>query len=846
MALCQISREHLAERNIQKKKWEHAHDLLKKALHKDSLNVLAQHVMTLYFFERQNPSYQIDSAYRYNAMASTSFTQVSPRQRERLRRFPIDSLILIGFREQIDSAAFERAKEINTERAYLDFLSDFPLAHQREHAIGLRNEAAYLDALNENTYTAFEDYFKKYPSSIRAEEAKALYEKLLYKDKTSDLHLSSYKIFLDTYPESPYRDDAEQNIFEISTAIGTPESYQNFLGDYPQSFKAKLALNILYHISPDTNLLVNSFLQADSLKHIQALEKHYLVPILHQGLVGFMNDIGEEIIQPQSPEIADDYRCGNITEDVLVLSNKISSRSGSIIYSGVVDAITDLGSGFLKIETNNCVKVIHKSGFMVGDSCLTDAKMLNGKMLALKNENAWSIWTLTGRMLIPFSWEDISAVEDVLLFKKENKTKLATVQSVARVADNRLLQLSDAFDDVKPWPQHLLQVQSGEYQGVLNQQLDIFIRFDKHKLNNTFFGGLATSPFGTSIFNMKGEESSVFRKVQMSKPWTAVKVNMLSWKLFNAVDLTFQSPVYDTIHFVGPFAIGSRIDSLTIHFNPYYSIDLAQPTKLEFIPGQDSTAFLLVEYEQTKILFDGEGRRLFAVPYDRIQYAGQGIFIVHKKEKKGLLGSDGRLLLPVEYDAIGSVKNYIVSILKSMKFGLFNCKSKKLIKPEYLKNIMPYAVDKLVVFKDGRSGFVDWDNKPQSKFEFDEVRYWNDTSAMVKSDLHWRLYNIRSGKILIDRIKDYTLIQDTQQEKIAVIHQDNAYGVIHNHKGIVIPSNFSDIVNVGSREIPLYFTEKHVEEASIFVVIYYDHAGQILRKEVYEHDDYEKIYCSDN
>jgi hypothetical protein len=58
--------------------------------------------------------------------------------------------------------------------------------------------------------------------------------------------------------------------------------------------------------------------------------------------------------------------------------------------------------------------------------------------------------------------------------------------------------------------------------------------------------------------------------------------------------------------------------------------------------------------------------------------------------------------------------------------------------------------------------------------------------------------------------------------------------------------SFSDIINVGSPAQPLYFTEKHVEEASIFVVIYYDSAGKMLRREIYEQDDYEKIYCSNN
>jgi hypothetical protein len=57
---------------------------------------------------------------------------------------------------------------------------------------------------------------------------------------------------------------------------------------------------------------------------------------------------------------------------------------------------------------------------------------------------------------------------------------------------------------------------------------------------------------------------------------------------------------------------------------------------------------------------------------------------------------------------------------------------------------------------------------------------------------------------------------------------------------------FTDIINLGSKDDPLYFTEKHVEEASIFVVIYYDRNGKLIRRQAYEPEEYEKIYCSNN
>jgi len=48
---------------------------------------------------------------------------------------------------------------------------------------------------------------------------------------------------------------------------------------------------------------------------------------------------------------------------------------------------------------------------------------------------------------------------------------------------------------------------------------------------------------------------------------------------------------------------------------------------------------------------------------------------------------------------------------------------------------------------------------------------------------------------------------------------------------------------VGTAEKPLYFTEKNVEEAEIFVVIYYNDQGTMIRREIYESDEYDRIYC---
>jgi hypothetical protein len=90
------------------------------------------------------------------------------------------------------------------------------------------------------------------------------------------------------------------------------------------------------------------------------------------------------------------------------------------------------------------------------------------------------------------------------------------------------------------------------------------------------------------------------------------------------------------------------------------------------------------------------------------------------------------------------------------------------------------------------------------------------------------------------------MIRNEPEDKLAIIYQDANHGVVHNHKGTILPVSYSDIVNIGSSREPLYFTEKHVEEASVFVIIYYDAGGHFLRREIYDSEEYDRIYCPSN
>ena len=106
----------------------------------------------------------------------------------------------------------------------------------------------------------------------------------------------------------------------------------------------------------------------------------------------------------------------------------------------------------------------------------------------------------------------------------------------------------------------------------------------------------------------------------------------------------------------------------------------------------------------------------------------------------------------------------------------------------------------------------------------------NDTAAFVRRDSKWSLINLRNNDTVVDQVRGFKFIRDRQDDQLAIVHAGDMFGVLHNRRGTVIPLSFTDIVNLGSAEWPLFFTEKHIEEVSMYVVIYYDRDGKFVRK----------------
>ena len=837
--------EKAALRDMENHRWEKAEARLRKSLSRDALNPSVRYALSVYYLHRDNPAYHLDSAYHYAVTAFSDYKSVSARTRDRLARVALDSPSLATLRMRIETVAFEAARSENTEPAYLFFLSHFPFAGQKQFAEELRDEVAFQRALIENTPEAFQAYFKNYPQSKRALDAQIRYDRLLFEQETSDHRLSSYERFLSDHPETSYKEEIYRNIFEISTAAGTVESFGSFVSRYPSNKFVERARQIIFYLLAEDERpdWPHDFL-TDSLRHMLRLNKAALIPFLRDERFGFMDDRGADVIPPTYHQIHEDYLCGNVDDDVLIVDNRLITRDGTTICRGPVSALSDLGGGFLKVIRDGRTTVMHKSGFIVKDS-VDDARLVNKRFLAVRSDDVWWLYSLTGRLLDARPWHDISAVHDLLLLSRNEK------KFIARIAEGpnfeaTALKLSDAFDEVKPWPNGLIWGRSGNFEGVLNDRLESVIGFDHHALGRTFFGASATLPSGFALYNHAGRKSSMFEDVKILGKRVAVKKNGL-WSFFDPSSHTVIGRTYDSLTSEGPFFLVATRDSITVHFQNSSSRRFHKPKGFSFVPGKDSTSFLVADLKgRDKTVYDLNGKKLFAAFFDGIEYAGDGIFVVSRKQRKGVINTNGEQLLSPEFDAVGSVKDGVVSVLKNRKFGTLHIEKGKFIKPLYDRNPLPYTHEVVTVFKDGFYGFIGWDDKPLSTFDFDEIAYWSDSLALVRQGPTWSLYDIVRRTMIEHGLRNVSVVRDSPKERVAIVQKGSEFGVISSTGKTIIPITFSDVINLGSAASPLYFTEKHVPEASLHVVIYYDATGNMLRKEIYDDArEFDRIYCSD-
>ena len=822
---------------MEKGKWKPAFDLFKRNLSKDSLDVVSQYGLAVWYASVRNPDAQVDSAYRWAKKSLVTYSRKNARERDRLRRDEIDSARLASHKLRVDSLGFERARTQHTVAAYHQFAVGFPDARQVPEAIELRNELAYAEALRLNTEMAYANYLAHYPGSAREADARGRLYRLQFERASRVGTLEAFHDFWLKYPENPFRTAAEKHLFEISTADGEPEHFLGFINDFPASRWSRVARDFLFHLKPE----LPDFPWTDSLRLEQRLNEGYLLPFAAGGKIGFVNERGDVVVPAQFADVTTDYLCGPVTLPILV-----SPSAG--VFSRQLRHLTNpsasvqwLSTGHFLALTDSTGELYHASGRLL----LRDVEEVElvESFLAFRQGNKWGVISLTGVELMPPAWEQVQVVGEFIVTTRMGKRHIFPLSALAAVANRQLLPPPLVADDFRQVGDRY-HVRNGALEGVVDARLNEIIPLDRQQLT-----------LHDQLVVMKKERYAVrgfspvdparsFDQLLVQPPWLKAREGTL-FHLYHMPSQRLCLYQADSVWFARSLTFARKDDSLHLFFAGGQSLRFPVDAEFHWVTSADSVGFFYTVDKLKKQIFDiRTGERLFATEADQVQSLG-GHLIIIRNGKKGLLTREGKVILSPEYDHFVLVANNRLSLLKDQKFGLYDFATGRVIKPVFERNLIQVTTHELMGFSQGKFGFVSWDSRTKPVFEFDDVVPWSDSLVWVKQDQRWKLLESRSRRIVLANVQRFSILNTGSPSSFARFDIDEYNGLFSTQHGMVLAPTYHAIELFVPGSSPVFRAEKNVEEAGIYIVMYFNERGKLIYRMALEEVDYERLYCDD-
>jgi hypothetical protein len=460
---------------------------------------------------------------------------------------------------------------------------------------------------------------------------------------------------------------------------------------------------------------------------------------------------------------------------------------------------------------------------------------------------------MNGLLIMNDYFKEINKEGQFLLLKKNDKWAVTTNDVLSISFIKGLIDLNFEYDDYELIESTQLLCFRDDREVVLDKNLEEKIPLDNQRIFTLPEGWLVRKD---SLYHIYDDafikiSGSGFQKVEYKGKWISGKSED-KWILYFNFTPFPDVFAYDSINIISDqYVLGFGEDSTYLIFNNLKRQEIQDFETIQILKNNlssnnedEPTEFLKLELSRgRKSVFNCEGKEIINGDYDNIQSLGPEYLILQKKGKVGLADTSGRILLKLQYDAIANYSDGFVSVLNQKKFGLYNMHLNLFLIPRYDRLVKAYNQDYLIVHDRDGFGLIDLRREDVTDRDFEEIVFWNDSSMLAKRDGMWLIYDLKNEQIYLENIIDFEYLKD-QDEKIIIYLIEDRYGVVSNRDGIIINHTFNDIINLGSSNHPVFFAEKYVSEAEFYIVIYYDRSGNILRKQVFDETEYDKIYCN--
>jgi len=838
-------------RALEKEDAAKAKELLEIQISKDSINPGSRWMYARLLSCDSLPEYyDLDEARIYAQQAVVDFQRADEKIKLAFIMAPFSLLDIEKTNTDIENQTYEKVLSRYTLDAFHSFLSLYPKSAYSEEFFYKIDSLAFDSVTQIHNWESYENYVRVYSTSRFSERAQAHYERLLYEEKTANNDLNEFKKFINEYPTSQYVTAAIDVIFERTLDLNTSHCFLDHLQNYPQSPHNEELLSILYHMSPEVFFKLSTFPEfeenIDSLKVISQLNAQPLLPFLEHGKIGFMNLEGTPILKPKYHSLLkQELLCQTLKDDIIGVSSasgikQLINRVGTSIYSGPMITYEDLGFGFVKIKESTQIKIIHKSGKLLFDK-LIDAAIVGRRWLKIRREEGWALATYTGKILTPFTYDEINTVGNFWVFRVGEEIAFHNLSFVQKGIEKKQLTPNFLADDYELINDSIMLLYHETKQALLESNMNFLIPWEADR--DIYVGDTYHYTQGISDYKIYHKQiikdlgTNVFEDLIDHQPWLGLKKN--HWYLINPKGTFIK---VDSIQSLRELALVIRdSDSSYLLFPNEQSVLINNEVTVNSLLSRDRQGkvrarYLLKTRKNTREIYNKDGKLMFKGSFDQIDLLTDSLFKITLKGKQGVLDQKGNVTIPIEYDFIEQ-KNQLAQLLKNGKIKGFDLNHNIELSDQYegiFQRLGPYYLTKKRSFK----GLINREGAVVIDFKYQNIIGLNDSLFWVQTDSSWSLITDHQKDIL-KGINTYTQITDNVFRYL----KNNKFGLIYGDQSIHYPAEYDAIRSISHQKKPLFQFEIFISSAPFHIIITTDFSGNPVHSQAYRPHEYEQIVC---
>ncbi len=642
------------------------------------------------YFRTDNPFTDIDSAYKYIIISQNNYKFVEEKKRLKYQQFGLDSLRIDSLKKLINDKIFDSVLVTQSLQEFEEYINIHKDAHNLETAILYRDSLAFIEAEKINTSIIYQAFCERYPKAEQYHIAKAKYEKALFEEETSSLTIPAYEQFIKNYPNSPYREDALEQIYFISTRNRTINAYYTFINQYPDHPKVDLAWRNIYHIYTKkyTPEILAQFtmdypdypFKSEILKDFNLLQTKYY-PIQENGKWGFTNEYGEKVIRPEYESV------GEFIEGYAVVQKNDKygyiNKTGNVVIKLIYDDAEAFEEGYAVVAKGENYGLIDKNGhqflpFIYDAISIGD----DDRILVSKNEK-YGYLNIRGELAIPYVYDLAGDFENGYAYVGKNG-KMGIINHLGKEV------LPITFDWVENFENGLARFRQDDFFGLADKKGNIIVQSQYKYLGKPKQNRLLAIKGGkVGYLNSKGETVIPFDFDEYPGVQKASEFEN------NLAKVVFKKKV-GLIDTLGKYAIP-----------PQYNEIKLLTKELAAVNTNNKWFF----YNLPKRLAYGNG-------FENIYTEQDSLIRFMDKALMGFVDISGRVVIPATYQSAEDFKGGFSIVSKDGLIGIINKQNEKVIplsysKIEYIspKVVALYVDGELNQYKNLKTGKVVWQAK---------------------------------------------------------------------------------------------------------------------------------------